>query len=75
MARPTGWTTPIPATERTFITMKELAKCSGLSYDLVKKYVLDGEFEDYITVGKQNKVMVDRVVFEKHIKSKKHIEM
>lgn len=74
MAKQMGWTNPIPAGERTFLSMREVGRYTGISYDLVRKYVKDKEFEDYITVGKQNKVMVDRVAFENFIKSKKHIE-
>ena len=74
MAKQKGWTNSIPVQERTFLTQRELGRYTGISYDLVRKYVKDREFEDYITVGKQNKVMVDRVAFENFIKSKKHIE-
>lgn len=67
MAKQKGWTNSIPVQERTFLTMRELGRYTGISYDLVKKYVKGGEFEDYITVGKQNKVMVDRIAFEKSL--------
>ena len=74
MAKQMGWTNPIPAGERTILTMREVGRYTGISYDLVRKYVKDREFEDYITVGRQHKVMVDRIAFENFIKSKKHIE-
>ncbi len=74
MAKQRGWTNSIPAQERTFLTLRELGRYTGISYDLVKKCVKNREFEDYITVGKQNKVMVDRIAFENFIKAKKHIE-
>lgn len=73
MAKQKGWTHPVAIEDRTFLTLRELSRHTGISYDLVNKYVKDGEFEDFITVGKQNKVMVDRTAFEKYIKSKKHI--
>ena len=60
----------------TFLTMKELSKETGISYDLVRKYVRDNDdFDDYITVGKQNKIMVDYEAFVKYVKEMKHIEM
>ena len=74
MAKQKGWTNSIPVQERTFLTQRELSRYTGISYDLVRKYVKCGEFEDYITVGKQNKVMVDRIAFENFLKAKKHIE-
>lgn len=74
MAKQKGWTNSIPVQERTFLTQRELSRYTGISYDLVRKYVKGGEFEAYITVGKQNKVMVDRIAFENFLKSKKHIE-
>lgn len=74
MAKQKGWTNSIPVQERTFLTQRELSRYTGISYDLVRKYVKDREFEDYITVGKQNKVMVDRIAFENFLKAKKHIE-
>ncbi len=73
MARQKGWTNSIPVEERTFLTIKEVCEYTGIALNLTRKIIKDGEFQDFITVGKQNKVMVDRVAFEQFVKSKKHI--
>ena len=73
MAKQKGWTNSIPVQERTFLTQRELSRYTGISYDLVRKYVKGGEFKEYITVGKSNKVMIDRAAFEKWVVEKGHI--
>ena len=59
----------------TFLTMRELSKEVGLSYDFIRRYVKDNdEFDKYKTIRKQNKIMVDYEAFVKYIKEKKHLE-
>lgn len=73
MAKKKGKTNSIPVEERTFLTIKEVCEYTGIALNLTRQIIKDGEFQDFITVGKQNKVMVDRVAFEQFVKSKKHI--
>ena len=73
MSRPVGWTNPIPVEKRQYITVKELAAHTGIGVDCIKSIVKGGEFQDFIIVGKQNKVMIDHVAFGKYVKAKRHI--
>lgn len=73
MARQKGWTNSIPAEERTFLTIKEVSQYTGIGLGVTRQIIKGGEFQDFFTVGKQNKIMVDRVAFEQFVKSKKHI--
>ena len=67
-------TAGIPFGERKYLTINDTSAYMGLGVTKLKNIIKGGEFEDYITVGKQNKVMVDRIAFENFLKAKKHIE-
>ena len=53
--------------------MKDMAGHLGLGFTKVKEIIRGGEFTGFITIGKSNKVMIDRVAFEKWIEEKGHI--
>ncbi len=53
--------------------MKDMDQYMGISLNRIKQMRQDGKFICYITVGKQNKVLVDRVAFEKFIEERGHI--
>ena len=73
MAKKKAKTNSVSTEERTFLTIKEICEHTGIALNLTRQIIKDGEFKDFITIGKQNKVMVDRVAFEQFVKSKKHI--
>lgn len=73
MARVVGGANPVPFGERTFLTQKDLANHTGIGISCIRKIMSGGEFQDYVVVGKQHKIMVDRAAFEKFIKDKKYI--
>ena len=75
MARPVGWKDETPLNEKAFLTIKEAAKYTGIGYGLTKQLILGGEFKGIITVGKQNKVMVNRVAYEQFVQNKGHVEL
>lgn len=75
MPRQLGWKDDTPLDQKAFLTLKEAAKHTGIGYDLTKQLVKGGEFKDYITVGKQNKLLVDRVAYVDFIKQKGYVEM
>lgn len=63
----------LPLGERKYLSMKDTAGYMGLGFTKVKEIIRGGEFTEYITIGKSNKVMVDRVAFEQFVKDKGHI--
>lgn len=73
MTKKKAKTNSVSTEERTFLTIKEICEHTGIALNLTRQIIKDGEFKDFITIGKQNKVMVDRVAFEQFVKSKKHI--
>ena len=75
MARSTGWKDDTPLDQKAFLTLREAARHTGIGYDLTKQLIKGGEFKDIITVGKQNKVLIDRVAYVNFIKNKGHIEV
>lgn len=64
---------PLPYAERKYLSMKEMGQYMGIGLNRMKQIKKDGEFTDYITVGKQGKVMIDRAAFEQWIKEKGYI--
>ena len=75
MAKPKGWEDTTPLNEKGFLTMKEAAKYTGIGYQLTKQLILSGEFPDIITVGKQNRVLVDKNSYMEFLKQKGHVEL
>ena len=63
----------LPLGERKYLSMKDMAGHLGLGFTKVKEIVRGGEFTGFITIGKSNKVMIDRVAFEKWIEERGHI--
>ena len=53
--------------------MIDMGQYTGIVLTRIKKMKQDGEFDCYITVGKQNKVLIDRVAFEKLLEERGHI--
>lgn len=72
MANHTG-ANPVPLYERKYLTKKEAANYTGIGLRRMIDILNSGEFEDYIVLGKQHKIMVDRVAFEEYLKNKKYI--
>ena len=52
----------LPLGERKYLSMKDMAGHLGLGFTKVKEIVRGGEFTGFITIGKSNKVMIDRVL-------------
>ena len=71
MSRPSN--NPVPMNQRKYLSMKEAGQYTGIGLDRMKQIKKDGEFTKYITVGKQNKVLIDRVAFEQWLEEKCHI--
>ena len=71
MSRPSN--NPVPMNQRKYLSMKEAGQYTGIGLDRMKQIKKDGEFTKYITVGKQNKVLIDRVAFEQWLEEKGHI--
>lgn len=63
----------LPLGQRKYLSMKDMAGHLGLGFTKVKEIIRGGEFTGFITIGKSNKVMIDRVAFEKWIEEKGHI--
>lgn len=59
--------------ERKYLTINDTAAYMGLGMTKVKNIIKDREFTEFITVGKSNKVMIDRAAFEKWVVEKGHI--
>lgn len=64
---------PVPLCERKYLTKKEAGNYTGIGLRRMTEIISAGEFQDYIVIGKQRKVMVDRVAFEEFLKNKKYI--
>lgn len=64
---------PVPLYERKFLTRKEAANYTGIGLIKTTDIIKSGEFNDYIVVGKQHRIMVDRVAFENFLKEKKYV--
>lgn len=63
----------LPLGERKYLTINDTAAYMGLGMTKVKNIIKDREFTEFITVGKSNKVMIDRAAFEKWVVEKGHI--
>lgn len=64
---------PIPLGERKYLTKKETSHYTGIGIRKIIDIINSGEFEDVIYIGKQHRVMIDRVAFEEFLKSKKYL--
>ena len=67
-------TAGIPFGERKYLTVNDTSAYMGLGVTKLKNIIKGGEFKDYITVGKSNKVMIDREAFEKWVVEQGHIQ-
>lgn len=52
--------------EKLLLTAKEASALSGLSLDVIRLEIIKGNI-NYITMGKGNKVMVERATLEKAV--------
>ena len=67
-------TAGVPLAERKYLTVKDTSAHMGLGITLIKHIIKGGEFTGFITVGKSNNVMIDRVAFEKWVEEKGHVQ-
>ena len=60
----------VPMNEKVFLSIKDMSEHMGLGTDLIRDIVSRDDFKDFILIGKQRKVMIDRVAFENYVKEK-----
>lgn len=64
----------LPLKDRKYLSLKEMCQYTGLGVDKIRQIINDGVFTKFFTVGKQNKLMIDRVAFEEWIETIDHID-